>query len=110
SQQATVDIVDLQGHVVASADFAAPAPPPMVGCSAIAPPEVRVANGAAYFADANGVIHRLEPTGDLSTATTFRLSGGLQLLSYAVSPDGQHLMAIIVTSPQLKKPIPAWPA
>jgi hypothetical protein len=110
SRPMTVQIVDLKGAVVAGADFNAPALPYIPDCARIAPPPVRVVGGGVFFADSAGVIHRLDPSGATSEVATFRLTSSQQFLSYAVSPDGKKLMAIVFSLPALLNPVPAFPA
>jgi hypothetical protein len=58
-----------------------------------------------YYADSTGTVHRLLPNGSNSVVADFPLSGH-QLLSYAVSPDGGRLIAIVLTVPPLHNPPP----
>lgn len=102
-------MVDGSGHVVASADFNAPVRPFIPGCASLTPPTVRVAAGAAFFADSTGAIRRLDTTGAVTPVATFPLNAN-QFLSFGVSPDGQKLMAILFSTPPLLSPIPQFPA
>jgi hypothetical protein len=102
----TVRIVDLKGHVRAAADFIAP-PVPFIGpCAPILAPAVRVAAGGAYFADSTGAVHRLDPSGANTVIATFKLTSPQSMLSFAVSPDGGRLIAIIFSAPPVLNPIP----
>lgn len=106
-ERATVELVDRRGHVAASADFVAPAAPFVAGSVAVTPPVVRVAAGAAFFADSAGVIRRLDADGTVTTVATFAITPD-QFLSYAVSPDAKQLIAILVSTPPVIKPIPPF--
>jgi len=105
--QATVELIDANGKVAASADFSAPANPFILGCVPITPPAVRVAAGAVFFADSKGVIHRLDPSGSSSTVANFAITQD-QFLSFAVSPDGQKLVAIVFSTPPVVSRTPQF--
>ena len=105
--QATIQLIDATGKVAASSDFSAPANPFIVGCVPVTPPAVRVAAGAVYFADSTGVIHRLDPNGSTSVVATFAITQD-QFLSFAVSPDGQKLVAIIFSTPPVVNRTPQF--
>jgi hypothetical protein len=100
-----VQIMRLDGTVVARASFQK-ASVPIVGAGLLAPPDVVVAAGGVYFSDAVGVIRRLDPTGTVTTITTFPLSSPQQLMSFAVSPDGNRLGATILSLPPPINPQP----
>jgi hypothetical protein len=70
---------------------------------------VRTAAGAVYYADSTGTVHELKADGSTSVAATFPLTNPQQELSYAVSPDGAHLIAIVLSTPQLHDPLPQSP-
>lgn len=105
--QAVVELIDAAGKVTASADFSPPANPFISGCVPITPPAVRVAAGAVYFADSNGVIHRLDANGSTSPVANFAITQD-QFLSFAVSPDGQKLVAIVYSTPPVVNRTPAF--
>jgi hypothetical protein len=108
--KATVSIVDTSGHSLASATFDR-APYPTLGYVApLLQSPVRVAAGAVYYSDAHGVVRRLGRDGRVTTVTTFPITSAQQELSFAVSPDGEHLMASVVSTPPLHVPPPASPA
>ena len=103
---ATVKIVDARGGVHASASFVPP-PAPLIGpAAALLQSPVRTAGGAVFYADNTGVIHKLLPDGSTSVVATFPLTSPQQELTYAVSPDGAHLMAIVLTLPPVHNPPP----
>lgn len=106
SSGATVKIVDATGHVYAEDTFN-PSPPPVIGNAVpLLQSPVRTGGGAVFYADASGVVHRLKPDGSKSVAATFPLTSKQQELSYAVSPDGVHLIAIVLSTPPLHNPPP----
>jgi hypothetical protein len=104
-QRDTVELIDGRGHVDAQVDFAAPGPPFVPYCAAIPPPPVRVAAGSAYFADNTGVIRRLDAAGQVSRVADFPIKS-TSFLSFAVSPDGQKLIAIVFNTPTPVNPPP----
>ncbi|MDQ6922470.1 MAG: hypothetical protein M3170_12800, partial [Candidatus Dormibacteraeota bacterium] len=61
--------------------------------------EGQVAAGGLYFMDGKGVVRRLEPGGAVKSVATFALTSPQQTGSFAVSPDGGHLMAAVFTFP-----------
>ena len=104
--KATVKIVDANGRVHAEASFV---PPPAPNVGPVVPllqSPVRTAVGAVFYADSAGVVHRLKPDGSTSVVATFPLTNSQQELSYAVSPDGMHLIAIVLSTPPLHDPPP----
>lgn len=103
---ATVEIVDRQGQVHAKATFQPPPAPKIGNAAALMQSPVRVAAGAAYFADSTGAIRKLTPDGTVSPVASFPLTNSQQELNYAVSPDGKHLMAIVLSTPPLHSPPP----
>jgi hypothetical protein len=103
---ATVQIIDGTGHVHAQANFASPPAPQIGNAAALLQSPVRTAAGAAYFADSTGVVRKLTPDGTVSIVATFPLTSSQQELSYAVSPDGAHLIAIVLSTPPLHVPPP----
>ena len=103
---AIVKIVDTTGHVYAQASFV-PAPPPAIGNAVpLLQSPIRTAAGAVFYADSTGAVHRLKADGSTSVVATFPLSSPQQELSYAVSPDGAHLIAIVLSTPALHNPPP----
>jgi hypothetical protein len=103
---ATVKIVDASGKVYASATFVPP-PAPLIGpAAALLQSPVRTAAGALFYADNAGAVHKLTPDGATSVVATFPLTSSQQELTYAVSPDGAHLIAIVVSLPPVHNPPP----
>ena len=99
-------IVDAKGHVYASTQFTPPARPAYGPCASLTQPPVRIAQGGAFFADSAGVVRTLAPNGAISQVATFPLTKPNQALSYAVSPDGSQLIAIVFSTPPLHNPPP----
>jgi len=96
----TVAIAGLDGHARATATFA-PMPVPDLGCmGAVIPESAHVAAGKVFFADAKGVVRSLAVDGTVTTAATFPLTSGQQMLSFAVSPEGSRLLGTVFTSPK----------
>lgn len=98
--------VDARGRVKASTQFAPPPRPAYGPCADLLQPPVRVARGAAYFADSSGAVRRMAPDGTITAVTAFPLANKQQALSFAVSPDGSQLIAIILSTPPLHNPPP----
>jgi hypothetical protein len=101
----TVAIAGIDGYARAKTTFV-PMGVPNVGCTggAVPPPSAHVAAGRVYFADGTGVVRSLSVNGQITQVTTFPLTSGQQMLSFAVSPDGFSLLGAVFTlptSPQL---------
>jgi len=95
----TVAIAGLDGVARAKTTFA-PMPIPYTGCEgAVLPPSAHVAAGKVYFADGQGTIRSLDPNGNTATVATIPFTGTQQMLSFAVSPDGGHLLAAVFSLP-----------
>lgn len=95
----TVAIAGLDGYARAKATFI-PLPSPDLGCmGSVLPPSAHVAAGRVYFADGKGVVRSLSTTGQVTTVATFPLTTSQQMLSFAVSPDGSHLLGAVLTVP-----------
>lgn len=107
--QATVRLIDITGRVVASTQFTPRPAPQFSNCGDLLQPAVRVVAGAVYFADSAGAVHRMTADGSITTVATFALSNSQQYLSYAVSPDGSQLIAIVLSTPPLLNPPPQVP-
>jgi hypothetical protein len=95
----TVAIAGLDGYARAKTTFT-PMPVPNVGCmGAIIPPSAHVAAGKVYFADGHGVVRSLGIDNKVTTAATFPMTSTQQMLSFAVSPDGAHVVGTLFTIP-----------
>ena len=102
----TVVIADRAGKVRASASFT-PLPTPFVGCAgAVLPIQAYVAAGKVFYAAGDGVIRSLDPNGHVAAAMTLPLRSPQQMLSFAVSPDGKHLLGSIFTLPDRPNTLP----
>ncbi|MBO0686198.1 MAG: hypothetical protein J2P45_23870 [Candidatus Dormibacteraeota bacterium] len=104
---AVVSLVDETGKTITSTTFTPPKLAVIGNAAAIRQYPVQVAAGAAYFADAEGVVRRIGRNGKVSTITTFPVRSAQDELSFAVSPDGSHLLASILSTPPLHVPPPA---
>jgi len=63
------------------------------------PRSAQVAAGKVYFADGKGVVRSLSVTGQVAKVATFPLISRQQMLSFAVSPDGNQLLGAVLTVP-----------
>jgi hypothetical protein len=104
--KATVSIVDARGRVRATASFEPPPEPAIGPARGLLQSPVRTAAGAVFYADSTGTVHKLRPDGSTAVVATFPLTNAQQELSYAVSPDGAHLIAIVLSTPPLHNPPP----
>jgi hypothetical protein len=96
----TVAIAGLDGQARATATFE-PMPVPSLGCmGAILPPSAHVAAGKVFYADGKGVIRSLSADGTIATVATFPMTSAQQMLSFAVSPDGAHIIGTLFTAPK----------
>ncbi|HEX6538830.1 MAG TPA: hypothetical protein VF155_06605 [Candidatus Dormibacteraeota bacterium] len=101
-------IVGPDGSVQAQASFT-PRPsgsPAVCGAAPWLMPEAYVAAGAVFFVDASGVIRRLQPDGTVTKVASLKFDPHSQLLSFVVSPDGNLIMATILTIPASTTTVP----
>jgi hypothetical protein len=103
----TLTIADLTGHPVARATFASMPRPLVTNAGDVMPASVRLAAGAAFYAEPTGKVHRLDPTGTDAVVATFPMTTTQQELSFAVSPDGKQLVAMVLTAPPVHDPPPS---
>ena len=95
----TAAIAGLDGFAVAKTTFT-PRTVPVIGNAAtVLDLEGQVAAGGLYFIDGTGIVRRLEPGGGVKTVATFAITSPQQAASFAVSPDGTHLIAAVLTYP-----------
>jgi hypothetical protein len=96
----TIAIIGLDGRARARARFT-PHSIPFVGTAlmAVVPPVAHVTAGRAYFIDGEGTVRSLGFAGELREETRFPVTGAQQEASFAVSPDGRHLVGAVVTLP-----------
>ena len=104
--QATVEIVGPDGRVRAQASFTPPPAPVIGNAEPLLQSPVRTVAGSVFYADSTGAVHRLRPDGSNAVVATFPLTNAQQELSYAVSPDGAHLIALVLSTPPLHNPLP----
>ena len=102
----TLIIADLGGRALARATFASMPRPLITNAGDVLPAPVRLAAGAAYYAEPTGRIHRLDPSAGDTVVATFPLTTAQQELSFAVSPDGKQLIAMVLTAPPVHDPPP----
>ncbi len=95
----TIAIVEADGTVRAKATFK-PRHVPFVGnADPLLQPEARIAAGAVFYIDGDGVVRRLDASGGVTEVAKFPITQSQQEVSFAVSPDGQHLVANVLTLP-----------
>lgn len=93
-----VAIAGIDGYAKAKQTFK-PRMLPFIGnAGAVLQPEARLAAGAVFYIDGAGVVRRLEVSGTVTRITSFPV-GQQQEVSFAVSPDGKHLVASVLTLP-----------
>ena len=94
----TVAIAGLDGYARAKTTFTA-LTPPYVGClGPLFPPQAHTAAGRVFFIDGKGVVRSLGLDRVAMPVATFPI-GSQQEASFAVSPDGQHLLGTVLTVP-----------
>jgi hypothetical protein len=101
-----VAIVRLDGYATAKQTFRPRGVPRIGNAAPIMPLEATVADGRVYYADGQGVVRAMTPDGKVSEVTRLPLTSSQQVLSFAVSPDGSHLMASIFSWPPIHSPPP----
>ena len=94
-----VTIVGLDGHARAKTHFTPRSRPYGYQASIVLVPEAHVAAGGTYFVDGAGVVRVLYPYGVVRQVATFPITQSQQAISFAVSPDGHHLVAALLTVP-----------
>jgi hypothetical protein len=95
----TAAIAGLDGFAVAKTTFTPRGIPVIGNAAAVLDLEGQAAAGGLYFIDGTGVVRRLDPGGGVKIAATFAITSRQQTVSFAVSPDGTHLMAAVFTFP-----------
>ncbi len=95
----TVAIVGLDGYARAKTHFTPLTPPWVGGGAPLLPPQAYVASDRVFFIDGLGVVRSLALDGTVRTVASFPLGPTQQEASFAVSPDGQHLLATVITLP-----------
>src|SRR5215472_2572660 len=105
----TVAIVRTDGTAKAKARFEARQLPRVGNALPLPQPEARIAAGRVYFADGAGAVRSLAVDGAVADVTTFPVTSTQQLLSFAVSPDGNQLLAAVFSFPPVHVPPPQTP-
>jgi hypothetical protein len=100
----TVAIVGTDGVARAKATFDVRARPVIGNAAPVLVPEARTAAGAVYYVDGHGTVRRLSVGSAPTTVATFSVISGQSEFSFAVGPDGQHLVASAFTFPPLGPP------
>ena len=106
AQNNTVAIAGLDGYARAKTHFTPRSTPYAPDVAIVLTPEAHVAAGVVYFVDGHGVVRTLAPSGVVRQVAVFRITQSQQEISFAVSPDGKQLVAVILTFPSVGKLIP----
>jgi hypothetical protein len=94
-----VAIAGIDGYAKARATFK-PRTLPFIGpAGPLMQPEARVANGAVFYVDGDGAVRRLDKAGATTLIARFPAGQPQQEISFAVSQDGNHLVASVLTLP-----------
>ncbi len=93
----TVLILDPTGAVHAQASFAPRTVPSIPGAGLVLEPEARVAAGSAFFVDGTGMVRKLTPAGLTTDVVHFPITAPSQAVDFAVSPNGQSLVASVLS-------------
>lgn len=93
----TVAVVGLDGVARTKTTFTPRTQPQIGNAAAVLSPEAHVAAGKVFFIDGKGVVHALGPVkgSSASVITTFAAPSPQGYESFAVSPDGMHLIAAV---------------
>lgn len=102
----TVAIAGLDGYARAKTHFTPRSYPYAPDVAVVLAPEAHVAAGVVYFVDGRGVVRTLDRSGRVRQVAVFPVTQKQQEISFAVSPDGKHLVASILTLPAVGKLIP----
>jgi len=102
----TVAIVGLDGYARAKVAFQPRRGPYMPMQAMMVQSEAQVGAAGVYYADGNGVVRLLRPTGESNVVATFSMAPAQHDLWYAVSPDGTRLLAGILNMPAVIPPPP----
>jgi hypothetical protein len=93
----TIVLVSREGRVRNRATFTPTPIPLFTNAAAILPPQAHAAAGSAYYVDGASVVWRLGPSGSPEEAADFGVPGDQHETAFAVSPDGRHLFASVLT-------------
>jgi hypothetical protein len=106
AQNTTVAIAGLDGYARAKTHFTPRSYPYAPDVAVVLAPEAHVVAGVVYYVDGRGVVRTLDRAGHVRQVAVFPLTQKQQEISFAVSPDGKHLVASILTLPAVGKLIP----
>jgi hypothetical protein len=104
-----VAIVHRNGTAKARAHFDARSLPRVGNALPLPQPEARIAAGRVFYADGAGVVRSLAVDGAVADVTSFPLTNPQQLLSFAVSPDGNQVLGAVFSFPPVHVPAPQTP-
>jgi hypothetical protein len=104
-----VAIVRLNGRAVARQGFNPRAVPRIGNAAPVMQPEAVTASGKVYYSDSSGQVRSLAPDGNVVPVTRFPLVNSQQVLSFAVSPSGEKLVATVFSWPPVHNPPPQTP-
>ena len=94
-----VAIAGTDGYAKAKQTFKPRSLPFIGNAGVLMQPEARVAAGAVFYIDGNGVVRRLSVDGTVVQVTSIPFGQPQQEISFAVSPDGKQLIASVLTLP-----------
>ncbi len=100
--QDVLTILDASGVKHASVTFAPPAAPPRRGAIASAQQPATAAAGKAFYLDSTGTVHAIAPDGAPADVAHFPVAAD-QEVSFAVSPDGTQVIAVVNSGPAFKQ-------
>ena len=97
----TVALAAFDGYAHVKVSFAPRSMPDMSpdGTIPMLQPEGVLAAGPVYVIDGSGVVCRIDRYGTRQNVTTFPITSAPQAVSFAVSPNGAHFMAAVLTYP-----------
>ncbi len=94
-----VAIAGSDGYARAKQTFKPRSLPFIGNAGAVTQPEARVAAGAVFYIDGSGVVRRLNVDGSVAQVTSIPFGQPQQEVSFAVNPDGTHVIATVLTLP-----------
>lgn len=100
--QDLLTILDASGVQHASVAFAPPVAPTTVGANTSAQQPATAAAGKAFYLDSTGTLHAIAPDGTPADVTHFPVAAD-QEISFAVSPDGTQVVAVVNSGPAFKQ-------
>jgi hypothetical protein len=94
-----VAIAGTDGYAKAKQTFKPRSLPFIGNAGVLMQPEARLAAGAVFYIDGNGVVRRLSVDGSVAQVTSIPFGQPQQEVSFAVSPDGTRVIASVLTLP-----------